>query len=206
MSTAPKRPLRGWWSDEQTQAAVAARQQAADTAQAGLDPMSNALRMRSAADMAELDGLDANSIRRMSMSSYAEIRRRAGLPERDPFEDAYQDYEPPQAERTVSAPEAVQANAEPQGIDIASMDMNTYAQLRSQLGVVGREYGRGALDGGSTADWVQAAQRKAGRSAWQGRNVQESPRIDGRFLKQDERDTRSAAQRFSTPGNSWQGR
>ena len=59
--------------------------------------------------------------------------------------------------------------------------MGQYAQLRAQLGVTGREYGRGALDGGSTADWVQAAQRKARRSGWQGGNVQESPRVDGRM-------------------------
>jgi len=99
---------------------------------------------------------------------------------------------------------AVQHPAHPPGIDFASMDMQTYAQVRGQLGIGRGEYGRGALDGGSTADWVQAAQRKAGRSAWQGRNVVEPPRLE-RYVRQDEhRDTRSVAERFGTPGNSFQ--
>jgi hypothetical protein len=92
----------------------------------------------------------------------------------------------------------------PQGVDIASMSMADYSQIRGQLGVGGREYGRGALDGGGTADWIAAAQRKAGRSGWQGRNVIEAPKLEGRFADHEAlRDTRSAQERFSTPGNSF---
>lgn len=107
---------------------------------------------------------------------------------------------PPPAVADVQRP----ASEEHPGIDFSQLSMTDYAQLRGQLGVGGREYGRGTLDGGSTADWIAAAQQKAGRSAWQGRNVVEPPQLE-RYVRQDEhRDTRSIADRFSTPGNSFQ--
>jgi hypothetical protein len=198
------KPRGAWWSPEQTNAALAARQQAADAAVAGLDPLASALSMRSGAP-AELDGLDADSIRRMPMSSYGEIRRRAGLPEQDPYADMYVDFEPPGTPRTVSAPEAVFANAD-MGIDISSLSMSEYAQIRDQLGMgVSRKENRGLLNQSGSQSWVEAAQGQPGRSSWQGRNVVESPRLEGRHVRQDDmRDTRSAAGRFGTPGNSFQ--
>lgn len=51
-----------------------------------------------------------------------------------------------------------------------------------------------------------AARRHAGRTAMGGSsNVVEPPRLTGRYLNHDaQRDTRTAAQRFGTPGNSFQ--
>jgi hypothetical protein len=74
-----------------------------------------------------------------------------------------------------------------QGVDVSQLSMEQYAQLRGQLGVTGREYGRGALDGGSTADWIAAAQRKAGRAAMQAGNVREAAQPDsGKYLRANE--------------------
>jgi hypothetical protein len=180
-------PRGPWWSPEQTSAALAARQEAADAAQAGLGLVGDALRVRAAADFPELDGLSAESIQAMSMESYREIRRRAGLPEQDPYSDAYADFEPPGTPRTVSAPEAVQANAD-MSIDIASLSMADYAQLRGQLGVNGREYGVGITSqGGGTDAWVQAARAKSGRAAMNESGVQQAPQIDGsKYLTKNE--------------------
>jgi hypothetical protein len=88
------------------------------------------------------------------------------------------------------------------------MSLEQYAALRQQAGIGQGNYGRGALDGGSTQDWIAAAQKQAGRHGWQNANTVESPRLEGRtVLKQDQQlDTRSAAQRFSNQANMWQGR
>lgn len=74
-----------------------------------------------------------------------------------------------------TTPEATETA--PQGVDISAMPMAAYAQVRAQLGVTGREFGRGALDGGSTADWVAAARAKSGRTQY-GRQ-QAAQQIDG---------------------------
>jgi hypothetical protein len=91
------------------------------------------------------------------------------------------------------------------GIDFSQISMQEYAALRGQLGMgQAHEYGRGILDGDSTDAWIAAAQRKAGRSAMHGRNVTESPQVERRYVNQDAlRDTRTAAQRFTTPGNAF---
>jgi hypothetical protein len=135
MSTAPKRPLRGYWTKEQTQAALAACQQATDDAQAHMDTLSNVIRV-SSADL-DLDGmLDAERVREMDMASYAAIRRRAGLPEADPYSQAYTNYEPPQVARTVSVTEAVQVNADAaQQLDVATMSFEQYAEYRRSIGL-----------------------------------------------------------------------
>jgi hypothetical protein len=150
-------------------------------------------------------GFSADEIERMPMDSYREIRRRAGLPDVDPYSDAYAKYEThgqDPAPAPQNAPGAPQSP--PQGIDLQSMTMAQYAAVRGQLGVQGDEYGKGALDGGSTADWIAAAQRKAGRSGWQRGNVTESPRLTDRYINHDEqRDTRPAAQRFSNQANAF---
>ena len=82
--------------------------------------------------------------------------------------------------------------------------MADYEQVRGQLRVQGREYGRGILDAGSAGAWQAAARSKAGRSALVTSNVIEAPRLTGRYPHHDAmRDTRTAAQRFSTPGNAF---
>lgn len=148
------------------------------------------------------EDMSAADINRMDMSTYARLTGRAtlGYAVAQVVETA-----PPGMPRQAVPAQIVPQAPTPEGIDFANLSMSDYAALRGQLGIGHRgEYGRGALDGGSTADWVQAAQRKPGRSAWQGRNVVEGPRLEGRFLRQDEqRDSRSLAERFSTPGNSF---
>ena len=138
----------------------------------------------------EFYGFSADEIERMPMADYARIRERAGLDPIDPYTDAYAKYEPPGVpQQPPAAPETAPEATEtaPQGIDLAHMTMEQYSQIRAQLGVGGREYGKGALDGGSTADWVQAAQRKVGRSGWQGGNVQDAARIDAsKYLTRNE--------------------
>lgn len=55
--------------------------------------------------------------------------------------------------------------------------------------------------------YAAAVRAQAGRGALSNANVTEGPRLTGRYPDQDaQRDTRTAAQRFATPGNSWQGR
>lgn len=201
-------PRGAWWSQEQTQAALQGRQAQADAATAGLDPMSNALQVRTAVP-AELDGLDADAIKRMSMSSYAEIRRRAGLADCDPFEDAYRGYEPsqaPQAPTTVSAPEAIRANAEmPQGLDVSQLSMEQYAALRGRLGM-GQHEDRGIFGGvaSQSQEYANAVRGQTGRTGLSNAHVQQAPRIEGRYLNPDEhRDTRTLSARFTTPGNAF---
>lgn len=66
------------------------------------------------------------------------------------------------------------------GIDISQLSMSDYAALRERLGMTGREYGRGALDGGGTQDWIAAAQKRghAGRTSYSQSNVQDAARPD----------------------------
>lgn len=131
-----------------------------------------------------VEDLTAADINRMSVADYGKVRERAGLPAVDPYSDAYAAYEPPQAQATVSAPEAVHSNADGAGgLDIGSIDMNTYAQLRGRLGVTGREYGKGALDqAGGSAEWIEAARAKTGRTAYGQQNTQDAPRIGRAFV------------------------
>jgi hypothetical protein len=112
------------------------------------------------------------------------------------------------------APAAPQSAPQPpapesQGVDFRSMSMDEYAAVRGQLGVgVSHKEGRGIFDSvGSHSDAYTAAVRaQSGRTGWSQGNVTEPPRLEGRFVRQDDqRDYRSAAERFSTPGNSWQG-
>jgi hypothetical protein len=94
---------------------------------------------------------------------------------------------------------------EPQGIDVTSLDMAEYAQLRGQLGI-GRSQkeGVGILNQSGTQSWAEAAQRQPSRTGWEGGNVVESPRIGRVFVEPNmQPDTRPAVQRFSTPGNSY---
>jgi hypothetical protein len=138
MSTAPKRQLQGWWSEQDTQRAVAPRQQAADEALARLDSLSNAMRV--AADLA-LDGmLDADAIRQMDLAQYRALRLRAGLADVDPFEQAHVGYEPQQTPG--KDPAAVAATQNPphstEWVDVQSMDWETYSRWRQESGLAAK--------------------------------------------------------------------
>ena len=110
---------------------------------------------------------------------------------------------PGQPRQEAPAQTAPQPAPEPQGVDVASLDMATYAQLRGQLGVGrSRQEGVGLLNQQGTQSWAEAARAKSGRSGWQGRNVTESPRLD-RVVVNERVDTRSAAERLSSPANFW---
>lgn len=171
----------------------------------GLTPIGEAFLAASELQEAAED-LSAAEINKMSMADYAKIRERAGLPSIDPYAEVYStDFVPPGTPRQEQAPAALGTpEPQPQGIDVASLDMQTYGQLRGQLGVQGREYGRGILDGGSTSDWIAAAQRKSGRSAMNEHGVQQAPPLGRQYARSDvQLDTRSAVQRLSNPGTVW---
>jgi len=151
--------------------------------------------------LAELAALPLDEYSRLA---YGQTPAEAAIAAYNREQDAR--FEQPQAP---SPPRAAPAafDAPQGGTDVASLSMDEYAVLRSQLGMGhAREYGRGILsDQGGTDAWVQAAQRKAGRHGWQGRNVVEPPSITDRYVRQDDmRDARSVAERFGTPGNSFQ--
>jgi len=144
----------------------------------------------------EFHGYTAAEIEAMPMDVYHKLRARAGLAPVDPFSDAYAAYDaPPQAD-TVPAPEAVQANADA----VQGLDPNSDAYFlawRSQRTRGGEGVG---IFGGSTAQSKTAF----GRSQYSRANVVEPPRLEGRYVRHDDqRDTRSAAQRFGTPGNAF---
>ena len=103
------------------------------------------------------------------------------------------------------APEAVpEPVLRARGVTVSEMSPEQYAQARGRLGMgQSREYGRGILDGTAPGAWAKAAASKAGRNALVTSNVVQPPRLEGRtVLRQDtHRDTRTAAERFSLPGN-----
>ena len=136
----------------------------------------------------ETTGLSADDILKMDMSEYGRLTGR-----QSPAETATQALD---AEYTPSVPQVPQqphapvqeARQSAQGLDIGSMDMQTYAQLRAQLGVGGREYGVGVMNSGAgTADWVAAARTKVGRTKYGQQNTQDAARIDaGKYLRANE--------------------
>lgn len=120
----------------------------------------------------------------------------------------FQGHSPaPQQQAPAPAQPPTQTQA-PETPDFASMDMATYAAYREQAGIGRGAYGRGALDGtAGTAEWAAAARARTGRTGLSQHNVTDAPRLDGRYVDHDaQRDTRTAAQRFATPGNAYQGR
>lgn len=81
-----------------------------------------------------------------------------------------------------------------------------FLQWRSQRG--GQGENRGIFDsvGSQSQAYRDAAGRQAGRNAMVTSNVVEPPRLPRQFARTDDfRDTRSLADRFSLPGNSYQG-
>jgi hypothetical protein len=160
---------------------------------AGLTPIQDAW-LRAQQMTETFSGFTADEINAMSMDEFARLSGRSY--KAIPLTVHGDDPEP--------VPESQEA-AEPKGVDIASMDMATYAQFRQAAGIgVGRKEGRGIFDSASYQAQLSGARAQAGRTALSNGNVVEPPRLTGRYMRQDDmRDTRSAAERFSTPGNSF---
>jgi hypothetical protein len=154
-------------------------------------------------------GLTAAELLALSHDEYARITGRATISETVSQASGYQVSPPPAPQEQTPAPVRTRAPLTP-GFDFASMDMEQYAAVRGQLGVgVSRKEGRGIFDsvGSRSDEYTNAVRAQAGRTAMSNANTVEPPRLTDRYVRQDDmRDHRTAAQRFSTPGNSYQGR
>ena len=148
-------------------------------------------------------GMSLDEILKLDMDAYARLTNRPTVGEL--VAQAAEAW-PPGRPRQEPAP-AQQPALAPRGIDFAAMDMQTYAQLRSQL--IGRspKEGHGIFDsvGSGSEEYTNAVRAQSGRTAWNNANVVEPPRLERlRYVRQDDqRDTRSRADRFSTPGNAF---
>ena len=151
----------------------------------------------------EETGLSADQILRMDMSEYGRLTARQS-PAQAAIQalDAEYGAPSPQVPQQPHAP-GQEPQQPPQGIDLADMTMEQYAQIRAQLGVQGGEYGRGALDGGSTADWVQRRPAQGGQVGMAGRQRRE-PR-GSRPLRQPRRAARQpdSGAAVQHPGNAF---
>jgi hypothetical protein len=148
-------------------------------------------------------GLTAKKIRRMSMSDWARLTGQSLRPVEAP-----ETVTPtPIRSESVSPPparsEAVQDVPTTDPVSVRDMTLEEYAAFRPTVGMgQSRQYGRGIFDS------VSGPRASNGRHAMVNSNVESAPRIgmDSRLEDRTSRlDNRSAAQRFSTPGNSWQG-
>lgn len=151
-------------------------------------PMGDAFRAsRALADEGELSGLSAQDINRLSMAQYREIRRRAGLPDVDPFEQAYKDYDEPVAgiprQGPPTAPQPVQE--QPQGLDPNSPEyFAAWRQERLARSTSGEGHGIFSSVPSQSQAYTNAVRAQAGRTSLSNQNVQEAPRI-GRVFIQD---------------------
>jgi hypothetical protein len=109
----------------------------------------------------------------------------------------------PSAAPAQGAPDALQHPARaPQSIDPNSAEY--FHAWRAQRARGGEGVGIfDSVDSRSDA-YATAVRAQAGRGALSNSNVTEAPRLTGRYLDHDTlRDTRTPAQRFSTPGNAF---
>jgi len=115
--------------------------------------------------------------------------------------DAVHGASVPTAPQQSPAP-AQEPQQPPQGIDPNSDEyFHAWRQSRARGGE-----GRGIFDsiGSRSDEYTVAVRQQAGRTAYSQGNVVEPPRLTDRYVHQDDmRDIRSAAQRFSTPGNAF---
>lgn len=111
--------------------------------------------------------------------------------------------QPPAQDATQTVP-AEQPQA-PQTPDFASMSLDQYAQYRQAAGIgQGRKENKGIFSAPGRQEYADAVRAHSGRTSLANSNVVEPPRLTGRHVRQgDRRDTRSAAERFSVPGNSF---
>ncbi len=109
-----------------------------------------------------------------------------------------------------AVPPSAQADA-PQGRtleELALNDHDAFLQWRQNRASGGGE-NKGIFDSVSSqsAEYRSAARRQAGRTGWANSNVVEPPRIEGRYVRQDDMiDHRPSHQRLSNAANLWQGR
>jgi len=147
--------------------------------------------------------LTAEDIRNMSMADWARMTGRSLRPATLP-ETVTPNQIPAKRESAPTAPpEAVQDVPTPEPVSVRDMTPEQYAAYRTTIGMgQSQQYGVGILNP------VSAPKASNGRHAMITSNVEPSPAIsmDGRLEDRSARlDNRSAAQRFSTPGNSYQG-
>lgn len=155
-----------------------------------------------------VEDLSAQDLNRMSMADYREIRRRAGLPDIDPFTRAYAGYETQLQAPVVTEGEAAgyppqpEPVQQPQGLDPDSEEFfHAWRQNRQSGGE-----GVGILSQPGRQAWIEAARRQPARSAMQGANVEAGPDMSRRQLPDTPNlDRRSARDRFSNQANLWQG-
>jgi hypothetical protein len=147
--------------------------------------------------------LTPQQINDMSLSEFA---ARTGRP--TPVQAALQALSNQEAQTPPQAPEPVftetVTSPEPQGFDPDSPEF--FHAWRANR-VSGGE-GKGIFDsvGSQSAEYRSAARAQAGRTGWANSNVVEPPRIEGRYLRHDDRiDHRSATERLSNAANLWQG-
>lgn len=148
-------------------------------------------------------GLSFRELAEMDMTEYARVTGRptpveAAIAALDTQHAANQTPQTPRPSPAV--PDAGQP------VDISSLSVDEYAALRDQFGVHGQREGRGIFDsvGSQSQVYRDAVRAQSGRTALNNTRVVEPPRLEGRFVRQDDiRDARAAAQRFSTPGNAF---
>lgn len=154
--------------------------------------MTNDIELQAALRVAQT-GLTPAELLALPLDEYARVTGRA-----TPVQAALRALgaqQPPHAPQP--APEAPQ----PAGVEVNSDEF--FHLWRAQRSSGGE--GRGIFDsvGSQSQEYRDAAAKHAGRTAMAGREVHAAvPRV---FVPEPERDQRSAAQRFSTPGNSYQG-
>ena len=169
-------------------------------------------RMRLAAhDIARseaFENLSAQDINRMDMATFSRLTGRLAPAETVHAARRAAEQEPPAVPQT--APKVTQApEDQPPGIDLANMDMETYAALRGQLGIgQGRQEGRGIFHsvGSQSQEYRDAARRQTGRTAYSQSNITPAPSLTGRQERQSDRlDHRPPHQRLSNQATMWQG-
>jgi hypothetical protein len=144
-------------------------------------------------------GLSAADLAALPMDEFARVTNRPTM-----GEIAAQAVAPAPQQAGQPAPaQTPDASQQPEGINPNSAEyFHAWRASRTSGGE-----GKGIFDSVSSrsAEYTNAARAQTGRTAYSQGNVIESPRLEGRFVNQDDmRDTRSAAQRFATPGNSFQ--
>ena len=148
-------------------------------------------------------GFTAHEIATMPLDEFARLagRQTIGQAATQAF-----DTEPPGRPRqepapAQSAPQPPAPEPGPPGMDPNSQEYFLAWRAQRQRG----GEGRGIFDSvGSQSDEYTAALRaQAGRTGWTTGNVVGSPRLERRYARQEQPDTRPAVQRFSTPGNAF---
>lgn len=144
-------------------------------------------------------GLTAREINELDMQEYARLTGR-----QTPAEAAIQTLDAaypasaPQGQEQPPVP-AQEPQQPPQGITDEEFLMWRAGRARGGEGV-----GVFGGAGSRSAEYAEGVRRHAGRGALSSANVTEAPRLTGRYVRQDDlRDTRSAAQRFTLPGNAF---